>query len=362
MQILTPTGFQDFEGINRYWHDKCLQFTFEDGSKLKTAFKHRFIVDGKEVFSKDLQVGANIGKTIDSIEVLEEPQYFFDPLNVDNGSVFCHDDKFVSHNSFLGNGMTLISGDVLLGLKARSPIYTQGAARIYKEPDPEKNYIMTVDVAQGRGQDYSTFNIIDIDSRPFEQVAVYQDNNISPLLFPMIIEKYARIYNNAFVVLEANDQGSVVGNILYQELEYEEMYMESTVRIDSVGVRMNKKIKRIGCSTLKDIVEEGKINLYDAETIIELSSFEARGNSFEAANGGHDDLSMNLVLFSWFTTIPYFTDFTDINIKEMVHAQNMKMIEEDIVPFGIIDDGVDRDYETDSTGTSWFTSDASEWS
>ena len=65
---------------------------------------------------------------------------------------------------------------------------------------------MTVDVSKGRGQDYSTFNVIDISTRNFKQVAVYRNNTISPVLFPNIIYKYAKFYNDCYVVIESNDQ------------------------------------------------------------------------------------------------------------------------------------------------------------
>src|SRR5210317_1669788 len=110
---------------------------------------------------------------------------------------------------------------------------------------------MTVDVSKGRGQDFSTFNVIDISTRPFKQVAVYRNNTISPLLFPNIIYKYAKIYNEALVVIEANDSGQVVCNGLYHELEYENMYVESAVKSGSLGVQMTRKVKRIGCSSFK---------------------------------------------------------------------------------------------------------------
>ena len=122
---------------------------------------------------------------------------------------------------------------------------------IYEETIEKHEYIMCVDVAQGRGQDYSTFNVIDISTRPFKQVAVYRNNTISPILFPDIIYKFAKAYNNAYVVIENNDQGAVVCNGLYNDLEYENMHVESMVKANGLGVRMDRKVKRIGCSSLK---------------------------------------------------------------------------------------------------------------
>jgi len=244
-------------------------------------------------------------------------------------------------NTFFGTGDTLISADCLLSLRAINPIKTLegGLFRIYKEPTENHEYIMVVDVSKGRGQDYSTFNLIDISTRPFEQVAVYRNNTISPLLFPNIIYKYAKSYNNAYVVVESNDQGSVVCNGLYHDLEYENVHVESAVKANAIGIEITRKTKRLGCSAIKDILETHKLKIVDDQTIMEISTFEARGQSYEASDGNHDDLMMNLVLFGYFASTQYFGDMTNINLKEMLFKQKMKEIEDDVVPFGFIDDG-----------------------
>ena len=343
-EILTPSGFQKFEGVNRYWHEKCLKFTLSNGKTLKTAFNHRFIIQGLEVFSKDIIEGQSIAKNIEVqfIETLQEPQYFYDPINVDNGSVFCHDEGLISHNSFLGSGSTLISGDKLLNMSAKNPIYTQGSMNIYEKPIESHNYMVFVDVARGRGLDYSTFNIIDVTARPFKQVGVYRDNIISPLLFPDVIYKYATAYNEAYVIIESNDQGSVVCNGLYYEIEYENVFLESSVKSKDLGVNMTKKVKRIGCSNIKDLIEENKLEIVDHETIVELSCFESNGSSYEASKGNHDDLVMNLVMFGWFSVNPFFTELADVDVRLLLHGENIKMIEDAVVPFGFIDNGLDE--------------------
>jgi hypothetical protein len=246
-------------------------------------------------------------------------------------------------NTFFGTGDTLIDANTLMSLRAESPIQLleSNTIRIYKEPQKDHNYVITVDVSKGRGQDYSTFNVIDISRRPFEQVAVYRNNTISPLLFPNIIYKFANVYNEAYVVIEANDQGGVVCNGLYHDLEYENMHVESAVKANSLGVEMNKKIKRIGCSGFKDLLENKRLKIVDEQTILEISTFEARGQSFEASDGNHDDLVMNLVMFGYFAMSNHFSDMTDINLKEYMFSQKMKEIEEDVLPFGFIDDGSD---------------------
>ena len=246
-------------------------------------------------------------------------------------------------NTFFGTGDTLINAETLLGLRASNPkrVLEGGNFLIYGEPVEGHDYIMTVDVSKGRGQDYSTFNLIDISVRSSDQVAVYRNNTISPILFPNIIYKYAKLYNEAYVVIESNDQGSVVCNGLYHDLEYENIHVESSVKANAIGIEINRKTKRLGCSAFKDILEENRISIVDEQTILEISTFEAKGQSYEASDGNHDDLVMNFVMFGYFVSTQYFSDMTDINLKEMLFKQKMQEIEDDMVPFGIIDDGTE---------------------
>ena len=258
-------------------------------------------------------------------------------------------------NTFFGTGDTLISADCLLNLRAKpyERLLEGGNLKIYKEPVKDHDYVMTVDVSKGRGQDYSTFTMIDISVRPFEQVAVYRNNTISPILFPNIIYKYAKVYNEAYVVIEANDQGGVVCNGLYYDLEYENMHVESSVKANALGVEINRKTKRLGCSAIKDILETNKLTIVDEQTILEISTFEAKGQSYEATEGNHDDLMMNLVMFGYFVSTQYFADLTDINLKQMLFNQRMKEIEDDIVPFGFIDDGKEYSEVVENQDDPW---------
>lgn len=333
MKILTPNGFQPFEGVARYWHDKSLKFVFEDGN-VESAYDHRFIINGKEVFARDVKIGDNIGKTVKDIIKISEGDYFYDPVNVSNGKIYNHDNGLISHNTFLGAGNTLISGASLLKMKASNPILIQRDTKYYEKPVAGHDYIMTVDVCKGRGQDYSTFSVIDITQRPFKQVATYRNNMISPILFPNIIHKVAKEYNDAYVIVESNDQGAVVCNGLFMDLEYENVHLDYNGRRTNIGVEMNKKVKRIGCSNFKDLIEEGKLEIVDEDTIIECSTFEAKGVSYEATDGNHDDLVMNFVMFGYYVGTNWFGNETEIDIKKMLFEQQEREIEEEMLPFG----------------------------
>jgi hypothetical protein len=258
-------------------------------------------------------------------------------------------------NTFFGTGDTLVNAETLMNLRAKPPIkmLEGGLLKVYEEPEKDHDYIMTVDVSKGRGQDYSTFTLIDISVRPFAQVAVYRNNTISPILFPNIIYKYAKPYNNAYVVVESNDQGTVVCNGLYHELEYENVHVESSVKANAIGIEITRKSKRLGCSAIKDILETNKLNIVDEQTILEISTFEARGQSYEASEGNHDDLMMNLVMFGYFVSTQFFADMTDIDLKKMLFDQRMKEIEDDMVPFGFIDDGTEAIQAIENQEDPW---------
>jgi len=271
-----------------------------------------------------------------------------------NTSALQFDQEF--GNTFHGRGNTLISADVLLAQKALDPMYYKENIMIYHEPDPTHDYVITVDVAKGRGQDYSTFNIIDVSTQPFKQVCVFRDNKLSPMLFPDIIYKYAKTYNDAYVVIESNDQGAVVCNGLYYDLEYENLFVESSIKSNAIGVTMTRRVKRIDCSTIKDLIEQKKLEIYDSDTIVEMSTFVSKGNSFQAIAPNHDDLMMNLVLFAWFTSTDVFENLTNIDMKNLLYKERLAEIQDDMLPFGYIDDGINSINRgvKEEDGNIWF--------
>ena len=119
---------------------------------------------------------------------------------------------------------------------------------------------------------------------------------------------------------------------------------------------MSRKIKRIGCSTLKELLEEDRLSLVDRYTITELMTFVNKGRSFEADRGYHDDMVMTCVLFSWFVTTDYFYHLTNYQVKELLYSEQQKLIEEDMLPAGIFG-GIEAEQESfvDKDGDRWFT-------
>jgi hypothetical protein len=238
---------------------------------------------------------------------------------------------------FLGSAQTLINANILLGMQAGKVKKSQYDILYYEEPVPGHEYVLVADVSKGRGQDYSTYSVIDVSTQPFRQVCTYRNNTISPLLFPDMIIRAAQIYNNALVIIENNDAGMVVCNSIYYDHEYENTFTTSSVKSNGIGVTMTKKVKRIGCSNLKDLIEGGKLHVIDPETIIELSSFAPKGDSFAGSDGTHDDCVMNLVLFAWFVSTDVFKSISNVDLKELLYKERLMEIEEDMLPFGFIE-------------------------
>lgn len=331
--------FVNFSGVRETKHQCYLKFTLDNGDDIISSLNHKFIVNDKEIIAKDLCVFDKISKTrtIIDIEFKNEQIMLYDPVEVSQTSAYIHDSGIISHNcNFIGSSNTLIDSPTLLSLSAREPIEIHNLVKYYAEPVTNHKYIMTCDVSKGRGQDYSTFNIIDISVEPFNQVAVYRNNNISPLLFPDVIVRTAKLYNEALVIIENNDAGHVVCNAVYHEYEYENTFVESAVKSCGIGCTMTKRVKRLGCSNLKDIVERGKLQINDSDTIQELSSFEAKGGSYQAAGDSNDDLVMNLVLFSWFASTDMFSESAAVDLKDLLYSERIREMEDDVVPFGIM--------------------------
>lgn len=252
---------------------------------------------------------------------------------------------------FLGSSNTLINSKTIGTLSSIDPIYTKDGLDIYVNPEKNKYYVLVADVARGIGGDYSAFVVIDVTEMPYKVVAKYRHNKIAPMLYPNIIDKVGKDYNNAFVLLESNDIGQQVVDILHTECEYENIF--TTIqennkqfitpgfgRATKLGVTTSKAVKRQGCFAFKSLMEEQKLLVFDAEIIQELSTFIERGNSYQADEGYHDDLAMCLVLFGWVTTNSFFGDLTNVQVREGLYNAEMREIENDLTPFGVIDTGI----------------------
>jgi len=267
---------------------------------------------------------------------------------------------------FLGSVDTLITAAKLRTLTYDDPLTTNGSLDVYENPIRDHDYIICVDVSRGLAQDYSAFVVIDITHAPWRLVAKYRNKEVRPMLFPNVIYNVATNYNKAYVLTEVNDIGEAVSSSLFYDLEYENTLMCAmrgragqivgqgfSGNKTQMGVKMSKTVKAQGCSNLKTLIEDDKLLVKDYNIVSELTTFIQNKQSFEADEGYNDDLVMCLVIFGWLVQQEYFKEMTDQDIRRRIYEDQKNAIEQDMAPFGFIDDGLEDETIVDNTGTVW---------
>ena len=266
---------------------------------------------------------------------------------------------------FIGSIDTLISATALRAMDYKDPITKNKGLDIFEDPKKEHTYVITADVARGVGKDYSAFIVFDTTTFPYKVVAKYRDNEIKPMVFPSIIERVAKSYNKAHVLVEVNDIGDQVASILNYDLEYPNVMMCAmrgragqqlgagfSGSKTQLGVKMSVATKKLGCSNLKALVEEGKLEFCDFNIVQELTTFISRNNSYGAEDGCNDDLAMCMVIFAWVVAQDYFREMTDNDVRKEIYNDKENQIEQDMAPFGFIT-SMDGTSFVDAQGDTW---------
>ena len=269
---------------------------------------------------------------------------------------------------FLGSVNTLISPAKIKTMAYLNPIKTSGSIEMFEAPIKDHTYVCTVDVSRGVDKDYSAFVIFDVTKMPYKVVAIYKNNEVKPFVFPNVIEQVCKGYNHAHILTEVNDIGQQIAEALQYEIEYDNVLMTTqkgragqvlgamfSGRGTSLGVRMTKQIKRVGCANLKTLTEGDKLIINSFKIIEEMSTFAKRGQSWQAEDGANDDLMMCLVIFGWLSNQPYFKELTNTNARLKMYQEQENLIEQDMAPFGFMDDGINEheQSEIDEYGDVW---------
>ncbi len=267
---------------------------------------------------------------------------------------------------FLGSVDTLISPSKLRTMAYHDPIKENRGLALFESVQEDHDYILTVDVSRGVGHDYSAFAVFDTSELPYKMVARYKNNEIKPIVLPNVVVDVAKNFNNAYILCEVNDIGGQVADIIQYDLEYENLLMASmrgragqqlgqgfSGKKTQLGIKMSSATKQVGCSNLKALIEDDKLVIPDYDTIAELTTFIAKGQSFQAEDGCNDDLAMCLVIFSWMATQPYFKEMHDNDVRARIYEDQRDAIEQDMAPFGFVSDGMDDEYFADAQGDVW---------
>lgn len=250
--------------------------------------------------------------------------------------------------AFIGSSSTLISPSKLAAITYTKPVRKKDEVDFYEEPLPDHKYLITVDCARGLRLDYSAFVVVDVTQLPYKVVAKFRSNLITPIIFPQFISNIGRYFNNAWVLVEANDVGGQVVSSLAKDMEYENTlqtvsmgrsgYVLGSGRGSKLGVTTSYSVKTKGCSNFKSLIETDKLIVNDYDIFVEITTFtrknENAGSSFAAEPGTNDDLVMCMVLFSWCIENDYWKELTDTNPSASIYDDVVD--EEDEMPLGFV--------------------------
>ena len=348
LKIKSQAGFESFKGLQRVTKLGQIQIQLYSGRSLSCALTHNILCStgwktAESIVSGDVIKTSTGESKVFHVEYVQGEFTYYDIIETESHTYLTN--GIVSHNChFLGSSNTLISAKKLQQLAWKEPLEQHDNLSIYELAKDNHQYVITVDVSRGSNIDHSAFVVFDVTSIPYKVVAKYYDNEISPLLYPNVIFRVASHYNEALVLVEVNDAGQQVADILYHDLEYDGVLLTQTKGRSGVavggsykvkptrGIKTTKQVKRIGCANLKTLIENDKLLFNDYHIIYELFRFIENKASYEAEQGEHDDLVMCMVLFAWMANQQYFKGKSETDVRSDLWQDNKALIEETISP------------------------------
>ena len=233
--------------------------------------------------------------------------------------------------------------DIGLQIQFKDALFIKPGYDMQNFVDNRHWYIITVDLAEGGGGDYTVFNIFEYISKDkFEQVAYWHSNEVdielAALEFWLLC---GQLFNNDRCLwsLEWNTYGALFYNLLknYNEpdfspetewrnnivpngidLFYFARYPRQAIDDDGMGskkiqgIRFSNANKSIACSLLRLMFEKDDIIITDLVTAGELENFEDKnGNGTYKAAFGHDDIIMTCCQLPLLKQTPRYKDYVE---------------------------------------------------
>lgn len=336
IEILTPTGFNEFDGI-RILNKNRLKFTFVNvDDYIVVSEDHKFnyddtidnIITANELNIDDYISHKDYGLVrIKSIENIGYGEVY-DVLEVKDKHIY-YANGLKHHNcSFVGSSKTIVSSDCLedLNNSIKEPITLKynGLMAIYEEPIPNAEYILGCDPAEGLGQDYSAIQVLKIVNKnnsvnaeldnqyKLVQVATYSSNRVKPRDFAQVCIGIARYYNMAWMMVENNNSaGGLVTNFIWNEFEYENLVNPTKTKNGKLGINSNKKTKYEANMKMAHMLENHLIKIVDNKTIQEINTYEeVKPKQYAASySSAHDDMVTSLIWAIYFLETKWFEGY-----------------------------------------------------
>lgn len=219
------------------------------------------------------------------------------------------DDRFAREHlcKFVTFEETLINSSLLSRVSPKPPLKIEGHVRWYSEIDPKKTYVVALDPSMGTGGDFAAIQVFELPT--FKQVAEWQHNKtiiegqmrvlrqiLKDIKNAGVQDLYWSVESNslgeaAMVVIRDSGEESFCGDMLHDNRR------DLAANKHRMGFVTSNKSKIEACARFKSLFESGKMEIYSASLIDEMKNFIAKGNSYEARSGSHDDLISAVLLF-----------------------------------------------------------------
>jgi hypothetical protein len=313
-EILSPEGFVDFLGVQKLKR-KTIEISFSNNLTLRGTLNHTiFDFDNCPIEISNIKIGDSI-KSFDGNLVVINILNYEDETDVydiiDSGKLHLYyTNKIISHNcNFLGSGDNVFDSNLMQNIRENMLREPQNKMMgnslwIWKEPVIGHKYVMGVDVSRGDSEDFSSFQIIDFDTR--EQVAEYV-GKLPPDTMAEICYKWANMYS-CFVVIDITGGMGVSTARKMQEMGYKNLYVDGVdvtnkwkwdpkVAEKIPGINFNNKRVQIIASFEEVMRHDFKI--YSSRLYDEMDSFVYINGRADHQKGRHDDLIMSISIATY---------------------------------------------------------------
>jgi hypothetical protein len=214
---------------------------------------------------------------------------------------------------------------------------------IWEEPVPGHYYIMGGDTSTGRAADYSTLEIIDINTS--RQVAEWRARVPHNFLYPIYL-KIAKYYNDAFIVTETNSTEEVVNKLI--DGGYDNVYHREHGRKLVPGWYTDTRTRPLLVSNLQDVVMKGKVEINSSRLISELKTFVWENGKAQAAKKSNDDLIFGFMIADYTTESFVNNQSIGVNIKRFAD----KEVDIKSMSIGILSDSIESPANGDYMSSS----------
>jgi hypothetical protein len=346
LEILTPTGFQDFDGVRISRKQRTLKIETST-TKVECSDDHLF----GNVVASTLRIGDLIQPGESVINISEGGSALvYDPVNVKDGHQYLSN-GLISHNcEFLSSDAMLISSMKLQQIRETAPIFEDMGFRFWVQPESlggaGKTYLVSIDPATGNAKDYSVIEVFDFPG--LNQIAEWRSNEINiPLLYAKVkwllnklTEPIGRGRAEVLWTFERNGIGEAMCALYVsdeRQPEFAELYSDAPGKY---GVYTTGKTKIVSCLQLKTLIEKvnNGMKLNSDILLFELKNFIARGGSYEAKTGSTDDCVMATVGIT--RLIKRLAEYNDEAFKQVnEYVDPNEVVDEfggEPVPFGIL--------------------------